>query len=194
MTIRQICQWIISIWKFRRKNSSTATTECLEKDTTEIFGINRVLSEREALPLLDATVPSTLIPGSFFAYCKLGNSFDEIVAGVSEQAADRQVGEILRNERYLLRSEKKRPWSFKTRRPFRGRTDKITPTFREKLELAEKTVDEIGPAGRYTEFLLLKLPKKTSCCGFLVFQHLSLNPFFLFIKNTKFLFLRFNYE
>lgn len=145
MTIRQICQWIISIWKFRRKNSSTVAIEDLEKNTIEIFGINRVLSEREALPLLDAAVPSTLIPGSFFAYCKLSNSFDEIVASVSKQAADRQVGEIHRNERYLLRSEKKRPWSFKTRRPFRGRTDKITPTFREKLELAEKAVDEIGP-------------------------------------------------
>jgi len=52
--------------------------------------------------------------------------------------------EIAREERYSLRNERKRPWSVRTRRPFRGVIDKIVPTLKEELELAERVVKELG--------------------------------------------------
>ncbi|MEA3281769.1 MAG: hypothetical protein U9Q68_04290, partial [Euryarchaeota archaeon] len=39
--------------------------------------------------------------------------------------------------------ERKQPWSVKTRRPFRGVTDKVKITFRAMLELAERVAKEL---------------------------------------------------
>ena len=188
MNINQICKYVLSILKFRRNDLPKTTIDNIVDNSPNIFGINRVLSEREALPLLDAAVPSALIPGSFFAYCKLDGSFDEIVSSVSKQAVERQIGDTLRNERYLLISEKKRPWAFKTRRPFRGRTDKVTATFREKLELAEKAVDEIGQAwkqssgrGKPMKYDIKKLSAIILAKGGLSFEKLAAE-----LKNIKY--------
>ena len=52
--------------------------------------------------------------------------------------------EIAREERYSLRNERKRPWSVRARRPFRGVIDKVVPTLEEELELAERVVKELG--------------------------------------------------
>jgi len=52
--------------------------------------------------------------------------------------------EIAREERYFLRDERKQPWSVRTRRPFRGVIDKVVPTLKEELELAERVVMESG--------------------------------------------------
>ena len=188
MTIEQIGQWINSILKFRRNNSPKAIIGALENNSPNIFGINRVLTERETLPLLDNAVTNTLIPGSFFASCKLCSSFDEIIANLSKRAVDRQVCETLRNERSLTRSEKKRPWAFKTRRPFRGRIDKVTATFHEKIELAEKVVDEIGPAwkqssgrGKPMKYDIKKLSAIILAKGGLSFEKLAAE-----LKNIKY--------
>jgi len=188
MTIEQIGQWINSILKFRRINSPKAIIGVLENNSPNIFGINRVLTERETLPLLDNAVTSTLIPGSFFASCKLYSSFDEIIANLSKRAVDRQVCETLRNERSLMRSEKKRPWAFKTRRPFRGRIDKVTATFHEKIELAEKVVDEIGQAwkqssgrGKPMKYDIKKLSAIILAKGGLSFEKLAAE-----LKNIKY--------
>jgi len=188
MTIEQIGQWINSILKFRRNNSPKAIIGALENNSPNIFGINRVLTERETLPLLDNAVTSTLIPGSFFASCKLCSSFDEIIANLSKRAVDRQVCETLRNERSLMRSEKKRPWAFKTRRPFRGRIDKVTATFHEKIELAEKVVDEIGQAwklssgrGKPMKYDIKKLSAIILAKGGLSFEKLAAE-----LKNIKY--------
>jgi len=188
MTIEQIGQWINSILKFRRNNSPKAIIRALENNSPNIFGINRVLTERETLPLLDNAVTSTLIPGSFFASCKLCSSFDELIANLSKRAVDRQVCETLRNERSLMRSEKKRPWAFKTRRPFRGRIDKVTATFHEKIELAEKVVDEIGQAwkqssgrGKPMKYDIKKLSAIILAKGGLSFEKLAAE-----LKNIKY--------
>jgi len=188
MTIEQIGQWINSILKFRRNNSPKAIIGALENNSPNIFGINRALTERETLPLLDNAVTSTLIPGSFFASCKLCSSFDEIIANLSKRAVDRQVCETLRNERSLIRSEKKRPWAFKTRRPFRGRIDKVTATFHEKIELAEKVVDEIGQAwkqssgrGKPMKYDIKKLSAIILAKGGLSFEKLAAE-----LKNIKY--------
>lgn len=188
MTIEQIGQWINSILKFRRNNSPKAIIGTLENNSPNIFGINRVLTERETLPLLDNAVTSTLIPGSFFASCKLCSSFDEIIANLSKRAVDHQVNEMIRNEHSLLRPEKKRPWAFKTRRPFRGRIDKVTATFHEKIELAEKVVDEIGQAwkqssgrGKPMKYDIKKLSAIILAKGGLSFEKLAAE-----LKNIKY--------
>jgi len=41
------------------------------------------------------------------------------------------------------RTEKKRPWAMKTRRPFRGCIDKVEMTFEDKLKLAEEVAEKI---------------------------------------------------
>jgi len=169
-----------SILEFRRYDSPRINVDIVGYNLPQIFGINRVLSEREALPLLNNTVPSTLIPGSFIAPCKLRSSFDEIVASISKRAADHQVLEALRSERSLLRSEKKRPWAFKTRKPFRGHIDRTTPTFREKIMLAEKVVNEMRPAwkqpsggGKPIEYDIKKLSATILIKGGLSFEKLA---------------------
>ena len=87
--------------------------------------------------------------------------------------------EIAREERYSLRNEKKQPWSIKTRRPFRGKIDRIEITFRESIELAEKVAKELGPPfelsrrGRPQEYDPIKLAAAMLVKGMRSFTDLS---------------------
>ena len=110
----------------------------------QLFAANKILSAREWLPLMGITLPFTLIPSEFIALIKEGISVEEVVELINERIEDSIVQEILREERYSLRDERKRPWSVRTRRPFRGVVDKTITTFDEKLELAERVVMELG--------------------------------------------------
>jgi len=178
MVEEQYCQQ--GILQFRRYDPHRINIGVVGYNLPRIFGINRVLSEREALPLLDARLPSTLIPGCFIALCRLSSSFAEIVSCLSDRAVYHQVEEILRYERYLLRSELKRPWAFKTRRPFRGRIDRVTLTFQEKIMVAEWVINEIGPAwvqtlgrGRPMEYDVKRLSAIILVKGGLSFESLA---------------------
>jgi len=118
-----------------------------------IFAVNKVLSVREWLPLTGNTLPFSLIPGNIIALIKGNLSIEEAVDLTSERAEESVIQAILREERYSLRDERKQPWSVKTRRPFRGATDKVEISFRAMLELAERVAKE------------LKAPLKTSKKG-----------------------------
>jgi len=109
-----------------------------------LFAVNKILSAREWLPLMGITLPSTMIPSEFLALIKRGVSIEEAVELVNERIVDSIAQEIAREERYSLRNERKRPWSVRTRRPFRGVIDKSIPTLKEELELAERVVKELG--------------------------------------------------
>ena len=108
-----------------------------------IFAVNKVLSVREWLPLTGNTLPFSLIPGNIIALIKENLSVEEAVDLISERAEESVIQEISREERYSLRDERKQPWSMKTRRPFRGATDKVKITFRAMLELAERVAKEL---------------------------------------------------
>jgi hypothetical protein len=103
-----------------------------------LFRIKKPLSVREWLPLMGITIPATLIPGNIIAPIKEELSIKDAAELIAERVTDSLVQQIAREERYSLRSEKKRPWSIKTRRPFRGVIDKVEITFRESIDLAEK--------------------------------------------------------
>ena len=118
-----------------------------------IFAVNKVLSVREWSPLTGNTLPFSLIPGNVIALIKENLSVEEAVDLISERVEESVIQEILREERYSLRDERKQPWSMKTRRPFRGVIDKVKITFRMMLELAERVAKE------------LKSPLKTSKRG-----------------------------
>lgn len=118
-----------------------------------LFAVNKILSTREWLPLMGITLPFTLIPGEFIALIKEGMSIEEALELINERIGDSVVQEILREEKYSLRDERKRPWAKRTRRPFRGAIDKTIITFDDELELAERVVMELG------------LPWKTSSKG-----------------------------
>lgn len=111
---------------------------------SHLFGINKILSKREFLPLLDIAVPHTLIPREFIALIKGDTSFEEIINKISERNENTIVNQILQEERYSLREERKRPWSKKTRRPFRGRLDKLEITLETEIKIAEEVVEELG--------------------------------------------------
>jgi hypothetical protein len=118
-----------------------------------IFAVNKILSAREWLPLTGNTLPFSLIPENIVALTKENLSVEEAVDLISKRAEESVIQEILREERYSLRGERKQPWSMKTRRPFRGVTDKVEITFWMMLNLAERVVKE------------LKSPLKTSKRG-----------------------------
>src|SRR5574340_165200 len=109
-----------------------------------LFLVNNVLSMREWLPLMGITLPLTLIPGDIIAPIKEELPIEVAIELIIERTIDSLVQEIVRRERYSLRPEKKRPWSIKTRRPFRGKIDKVEITFRERIELAERVARELG--------------------------------------------------
>jgi len=111
-----------------------------------IFAVNKVLSTREWLPLAGNSVPFSLIPGNIIALIKGDLSVEEAVDLISKRTEKFVIQEIWREERYSLRDERKRPWSVKTRRPFRGVIDKVEITFRMMLELAERVVNDLGSA------------------------------------------------
>ncbi len=90
------------------------------------------------------TIPATLIPGNIIALIKEELSIKDAAELIVERVTDSLIQEIIREERHSLRSEKKHPWSIKTRRPFRGRIDKVEITFRKSIELAEKVAYEFG--------------------------------------------------
>lgn len=114
-------------------------------NSTEIckFVVNKLLSTRETMALTNNNLPYNLIPKKFMGIFVINKTFDEIVKIASEKAINICLKEIIREERYMFRNEKKRPWAIKTRRPFQGCIDKVEITFREKLKLAEKVAEEI---------------------------------------------------
>ena len=109
-----------------------------------LFIVNKVLNQKKTFSILTNFLPSTLAPSKFIALSKLKAPFEDIVREVCRREEDRIIDEIVREERALLRDEKKRPWGNRTRRPFRGMIDTVKPTFREILELAGKVVEKIG--------------------------------------------------
>ncbi|MCW3133966.1 MAG: hypothetical protein N2V78_06540 [Methanophagales archaeon] len=96
----------------------------VEVKECQLFAVNKILSTREWLPLMGITLPFTLIPGEFISLIKEGIAIEEALELISERIEDSVVQEILREERYSLRDERKQPWSVRTRRPFRGVIDK----------------------------------------------------------------------
>ncbi|MBZ0176818.1 MAG: hypothetical protein OIN84_21445 [Candidatus Methanoperedens sp.] len=116
----------------------------VETKNYPLFRVKKPLSLREWLPLMGITIPATLIPGNIIAAIKEDLSIKDAAELIVEKVTDSLIQEIVREERYSLRSEKKRPWSIKTRRPFRGKIDKIGITFRKSIELAEKVACELG--------------------------------------------------
>lgn len=117
----------------------------IEPKEHPVFQVKKPLSIREWLPLVGITIPATLIPGNIIAPIKEDLSIKDAAELIVGRVTDSLVQEIAREERYSLRNEKKRPWSIKTRRPFRGKIDKVEITFRESIELAEKVAKELGP-------------------------------------------------
>jgi len=73
----------------------------------------------------------------------INKTFDEIIKIASEKTVNFVINNILREEKYMLRREKRRPWAMKTRRPFRGYIDKVEMTFEDKLKLAEEVAEKI---------------------------------------------------
>ncbi len=116
----------------------------VETKEPPLFLVNNVLSVSEWLPLMGITLPLTLIPGNIIAKIKEELPIETAIELITERAIDSLIQEIVREERYSLRPEKKRPWSIKTRRPFRGKIDKVEITFRERIELAERVARELG--------------------------------------------------
>ena len=109
-----------------------------------LFIVTEILYQKETLSILTDFLPATLVPAKFTALCRLKTPFDDLIEIICKKEKEKIINEILQEERDLLRSEKKRKWGKRTRRPFRGVIDGINPTFREKLELAKKVVERLG--------------------------------------------------
>ena len=107
------------------------------------FGLNKILHTREAIALMNNNLPYNLIPKKFMGIFVINKTFDEVIKIASEKAVNFVINNILREEKYMLRAEKRRPWAMKTRRPFRGCIDKIEITFKDKIKLAEGVAKEI---------------------------------------------------
>jgi hypothetical protein len=111
--------------------------------SSKTFIVSRLLTLREALPIADPLTAGYLVPGEFMGLFKTRLSPEEVLCRVIERAERQVIDSFRLEERYLLRGEKKRPWAWKTRRPFRGKIDRETPTFSEKLGLAEEVAVEV---------------------------------------------------
>lgn len=109
-----------------------------------LFIVTEILYQKETLSILTGFLPATLVPAKFTALCRLKTPFNDLIEIICKKEEEKIINEILQKERDLLRSEKKRKWGKRTRRPFRGVIDGINPTFREKLELAKKVVERLG--------------------------------------------------
>ena len=81
---------------------------------------------------------------NIIAFIKEELSVKDAAEMIVGRVTDSLMQEIAREERNSLRNEKKRSWSIKTRRPFRGVIDKVEITFRQRIELAEKVAKEFG--------------------------------------------------
>ena len=92
----------------------------------------------------DGSYVAFYAPSEFIALIREEIPFKEALEMINERIEESVVQEILREERYSLRDKRKRPWSVRTRRPFRGAIDKSIPTLREELKLAESVVKELG--------------------------------------------------
>lgn len=120
-----------------------------ESVPSKAFILTKVLTFREALPVADVLTARYLVPGEFMGYFKTKLSPEAVLRKVIDRAEKQIIDSFCREERDSLRSEKKRPWAPKTRRPFRGKMDREKPTFSEKLgfaeEIAVEVTAEIGP-------------------------------------------------
>lgn len=79
---------------------------------------------------------------------KSANFMEELLERINKSIVDDAVTEILREERYNLRREKKRPWSSRrTRAPFyyRAKGKSKSFSFKAALYLAELVVNKLGP-------------------------------------------------
>ncbi len=122
-------------------------TEILDFRPTKdrpLFVLNKILNQKEIFSVLTSLLPSMLIPSSFIALGKLQMTFEESVKEVCMREEIRIINEFVKEERDLLRDERKRRWGNRTRRPFRGITDTIKPTFSETLNLSGKVVEKLG--------------------------------------------------
>jgi len=144
-----------------------------------LFCVKKPLSVMEWLPLMGITIPATLIPGNIIAVIKEELSIEDVAELIAGRVTGSLIQEIAREERNSLRNEKKRPWSIKTRRPFRGIIDRVEITFRESIELAEKVAKEFGSPfelsnrGRPQEYDLIKLAAAILVKGMRSFVDLS---------------------
>lgn len=109
-----------------------------------LFIVNKILNQRKTFSILTSFLPGTLAPNKFIALSKLKASFEDVMREVCRREEERIIDESVKEERALLRDEKKRPWGNRTRRPFRGVIDTVKPTFSEILELAGKVVEKLG--------------------------------------------------
>ena len=107
------------------------------------FVVNKILHTREAMALMNNNLPYNLIPKDFIGIFVINKTFKEVIEIAIEKAVSFVINNILREEKYMLRTEKKRPWAMKTRRPFRGCIDKVEITFEDKLKLAEEVAEKI---------------------------------------------------
>jgi len=162
----------------------------VETKEPSLFLVNNVLSTREWLPLTGITLPLTLIPGNIIAPIKEEPPIEVAIELIVERTINSLVQEIAREEKYSLRPEKKRPWSIKTRRPFRGKIDKVEITFRERIELAERVARELGSPyetlnsgkrGRPPVYDVIRLAAAILVKGMLSFVDLSTE-----LKNIKY--------
>jgi hypothetical protein len=153
---------------------------CVKDFEHPLYQVKKILSAKEWLPLMGITIPATLIPGNIIALIKEELPIEEIIELIVGRIINSLSQEIVRKERYSLRSEKKRPWSIKTRRPFRGKIDKVGITFRERIKLAEKVARELGAPystskkGRPPVYDGIKLAAAILVKGMLSFVDLSI--------------------
>ena len=151
----------------------------IEPKEYQLFRVKKPLSVREWLPLMGITIPTTLIPRNIIAFIKEELSVKDAAELIVGRVTDSLMQEIAREERNSLRNEKKRQWSIKTRRPFRGVIDRVEITFRESIELAEKVAKELGfpfelsNKGRPQEYDPIKLAAAMLVKGMRSFADLS---------------------
>ncbi len=75
-----------------------------------LFIVNKILNQKKTFSILTSFLPVTLAPSKFIALSKLKAPFEEAVREVCVREEDRIIDEFVREERALLRDEKKRPW------------------------------------------------------------------------------------
>lgn len=110
---------------------------------SKLVVINRPLTLTQTLPITDFLTARYLVPNRFMGFFTSDENPETILSRILERSETQIIDAVCQEERYLLREERKRPWSWKTRRPFRGKMDKERHTFSEKLELAERIAIEI---------------------------------------------------
>jgi len=110
---------------------------------SKTFIIAKTLTLSEVLPVMDILSARYLVPDEFIAFFRTREGPESVLEKIIERAEKHVIASMLQEERYTLRDEKKRPWAWKTRRPFRGSIDRKIPTFFEKTELAREVATEV---------------------------------------------------